>query len=168
MKNKFLIILPVLICSFVYVNAQDNNALKSSKATKVMTVAEANALNGIAQPTVNGKPYSQYKAEQEALKNKQQAIKPEVIMPGVKLGSSEDMKAINAPQKIVTTTSPTVTPTEVNNATAPASFVTLPITAYNGEVQPAATVDKLKPSATPAATKVPVVPMQTEKPKGKD
>jgi hypothetical protein len=41
---------------------------------KVLSVEEANKLNGVAQPTINGKPYSQYKAEQEQLK-KQEAAK---------------------------------------------------------------------------------------------
>ena len=41
--------------------------------TKSMTVAEARQLNGVAEPTINGKPYSQYKAEQDALKKQNTA-----------------------------------------------------------------------------------------------
>lgn len=49
------------------------NAADPSANAKQLTVAEANKLNGTAQPTINGKPYSQYKAEQEALKKQKQA-----------------------------------------------------------------------------------------------
>lgn len=38
--------------------------------TKVMSIEEAKKLNGWSEPTINGKPYSQYKAEQDALKKK--------------------------------------------------------------------------------------------------
>ena len=43
--------------------------------SKSLTVEEANRLNGVAQPTINGKPYSQYKAEQDALKKQMEANK---------------------------------------------------------------------------------------------
>lgn len=43
--------------------------------TKQLSISEANRLNGTPkEPTINGKPYSQYKAEQEALKQ-QRAVK---------------------------------------------------------------------------------------------
>jgi hypothetical protein len=45
--------------------------LKGGEKVKVMSAQEANTLNGVAQPTINGIPYSQYKAEQDALKQKQ-------------------------------------------------------------------------------------------------
>lgn len=71
---------------------------------KKMTIAEANALNGTAIPTINGKPYSQYKAEQDALKNKQEAVKTNSISPGsVTLGGTENLKPIDAPQKAAIT-----------------------------------------------------------------
>ena len=43
----------------------------SDSNSKVMTIEEAKKLNGWSEPTINGIPYSQYKAEQEALKKKQ-------------------------------------------------------------------------------------------------
>ncbi|MBK9532343.1 MAG: hypothetical protein IPO42_11310 [Chitinophagaceae bacterium] len=45
--------------------------LTGGEKVKVMSTQEANALNGKAEPTINGMPYSQYKAQQEALKQKQ-------------------------------------------------------------------------------------------------
>lgn len=36
---------------------------------RTLSAAEANQLNGVAQPTVNGKPYNQYIAEQNAAKS---------------------------------------------------------------------------------------------------
>jgi hypothetical protein len=44
-------------------------------------VEEANRLNGTVEPTINGKPYSQYKAEQDALKQKMQ--KSNYVVPTV-------------------------------------------------------------------------------------
>ena len=55
MKNKLLVILPVVLCAFVQVNAQNYDA-SAAKQKEVI---------------VNGKPYAQYKAEQDALKNQQ-------------------------------------------------------------------------------------------------
>ncbi|MBK8494606.1 MAG: hypothetical protein IPL50_05925 [Chitinophagaceae bacterium] len=44
--------------------------LTGGEKVKVMSTQEANTLNGVAQPTINGIPYSQYKAQQDALKQK--------------------------------------------------------------------------------------------------
>ncbi len=37
-------------------------------SVRVMSVEEANQLNGVAHPTIDGIPYEQYKAQQESLK----------------------------------------------------------------------------------------------------
>ncbi|HUR65182.1 MAG TPA: hypothetical protein VMZ03_02425 [Chitinophagaceae bacterium] len=56
--------------------------------TKQLSIQQANQLNGTPkEPTINGKPYSQYKAEQEALKN-QQAAKPAAHMANIPKGLS--------------------------------------------------------------------------------
>src|SRR5689334_10154383 len=70
MKKKLLICAAFVV---VCMSAQSQNALKAGSANqpKRLTTAEANALNGTPQPTIDGKPYSQYKAEQDALKNQQ-------------------------------------------------------------------------------------------------
>jgi hypothetical protein len=47
---------------------------------KTMSIEEAIKLNGPANPTFNGKPYSQYKAEQEAL-NQRQNTQTKVVSP---------------------------------------------------------------------------------------
>jgi hypothetical protein len=63
------IILIALGCFILYsVEAQNASQTTESKA---MSVSEANRLNGTAEPTINGKPYSVYKAEQNALKAQQ-------------------------------------------------------------------------------------------------
>lgn len=72
MKRIFGIVLVWAFSS--QINAQTSPDPAGS--SKVLTVAEANALNGTAMPTINGKPYSQYKAEQEALKRQKQAQQP--------------------------------------------------------------------------------------------
>jgi hypothetical protein len=73
MKKLFFLIVG---CSCaVLLNAQNNAA---NSTIKKMTVEEANRLNGSVEPTINGKPYSQYKAEQDALKRQPAAPKPAV------------------------------------------------------------------------------------------
>jgi len=61
----------ILIALFGLVLFQAKAQNPTNPVTKAMTVEEANKLNGVAQPTINGKPYSQYKAEQDALKQQQ-------------------------------------------------------------------------------------------------
>ena len=43
-----------------------------SAGAKVLSIAESKKVNGNAETTINGMPYSQYKAQQDALKLKQQ------------------------------------------------------------------------------------------------
>lgn len=61
------------ICFLLLSNAYSQNSNTQAAGSPTMTIAEANRLNGVAQPTINGKPYSQYKAEQDALKQQQSA-----------------------------------------------------------------------------------------------
>ncbi len=73
MKKIILISFIVLISCFT-VTAQQSFTpipLTSGEKLKVLTTEEANRLNGTARPTINGIPYSQYKTQQEALKQKQ-------------------------------------------------------------------------------------------------
>lgn len=72
--KKIIIIVPFTFLA-ILVTAQSSRV----EGAKKLTVAEANALNGVAQPTINGKPYSQHKAEQEALK-KQKAVQSSYIV----------------------------------------------------------------------------------------
>ncbi|MEO7923946.1 MAG: hypothetical protein ABIR30_09720 [Chitinophagaceae bacterium] len=64
MKKILLMILSVYLA--FQVSGQGSNG--SASSVKQMSVEEANKLNGTVMPTINGKPYSQYKAEQDALK----------------------------------------------------------------------------------------------------
>jgi hypothetical protein len=81
----------ILICSFVLAvftaHAQDNPLIQGAKV-KQLTPAEANALNGSKEPTVNGKPYSQHKAEQDALKRQQQNQAKPVLPAGLSIASN--------------------------------------------------------------------------------
>lgn len=65
-------IIALIVLSLVTANLQAQQLKSQVPANaKVMTAQEANALNGKAEPTINGIPYSQYKAQQEALKTQQ-------------------------------------------------------------------------------------------------
>lgn len=68
MKNYFLTI-AALFVSFLSVTAQNS----ASDVVNKMSIADANALNGVAKPTINGIPYSQYKIQQDALKRQREA-----------------------------------------------------------------------------------------------
>jgi hypothetical protein len=65
-------IILVTLCGLVITQGYSQNAGQPGNS-KVMSVEEANRLNGVGHPTINGKPYSQYKAEQDALKQQQAA-----------------------------------------------------------------------------------------------
>jgi hypothetical protein len=60
MKKKIIFIIPCLLCMMAFAQAQYSNSTTAGNK---------------AEPTVNGKPYSQYKAEQDALKKQQEAQK---------------------------------------------------------------------------------------------
>lgn len=65
--KKILLFMTVISAGL---SAAAQPGISGAENMKTMTIEEANRLNGTAQPTINGKPYSQYKAEQEALKQK--------------------------------------------------------------------------------------------------
>lgn len=65
---KKILFLIVIITTGFSVKAQLNPT--TVPGMKIMTIEESNRLSGTAQPTINGMPYSQYKAQQDALKNK--------------------------------------------------------------------------------------------------
>lgn len=87
------------IISFCIMNtAFSQNASGAPAGTKIMTVAEANGLNGVVQPTINGIPYSQYKAQQNALKNQQA---PQAAAPTLKVVpvTNEELQNLNKTDK---------------------------------------------------------------------
>jgi len=67
-KYIFLLLLSGVMA--LSIHAQD--ATGAPAGYKVMTTAEANHLNGTVEPMINGKPYSQFKAEQAAKKSADQ------------------------------------------------------------------------------------------------
>lgn len=66
----------ILLILIVFLNAclvQAQQGQTFGATAKVLSVDEVNKLNGTPQTTINGKPYSQYKAEQAALQQQQAA-----------------------------------------------------------------------------------------------
>jgi len=103
--KKIIFIISVVFVTFV--GYSQGNATNAS--AKRLTVEEANRLNGVAQPTINGIPYSQYKAQQDALKQAKMAEKPvQVQSPQIKTVNVESIKASTTPQTNVATTTSTL------------------------------------------------------------
>ncbi|MBS1759733.1 MAG: hypothetical protein JST23_06355 [Bacteroidetes bacterium] len=73
----------VSIAAFVSSSLFSQSAVPTN--AKTMSIAEAKALQGNAEPTINGMPYSQYKAQQDALKNTNKTTAP-IARPGVGIG----------------------------------------------------------------------------------
>lgn len=90
--KKTLFLISIMSISFLASAQQFKPA--GAEGAKTLTIAEANALNGTAQPTINGRPYSEYKAEQDALK-----------------------KQSTVPAAVKTNDIIAITPTDVNKAT---------------------------------------------------
>ncbi|HEX2683606.1 MAG TPA: hypothetical protein VHL77_06725 [Ferruginibacter sp.] len=80
--KKIIYVTTFCFCAF---NGNAQNMASTTPAnTKTMTAAEANALNGTAQPTINGIPYSQYKAQQDAKQaqqNQQRTAARNAVVP---------------------------------------------------------------------------------------
>ncbi len=109
MKKIFLIALVVLITTASF--AQTEN-----KAVRTMTTEEANRLNGTVEPTINGKPYSQYAAEQRALK--QQNVNRQITnVP------ASDPTSSNTTYRSTTPVKPEVNQLKGNETTEPASMI---------------------------------------------
>lgn len=64
MKKILITIVAVLSCNLLF--AQQSKA-KSLEPEKTMSASETNQLNGKAEPTINGKPYSQWVIEQKVI-----------------------------------------------------------------------------------------------------
>lgn len=68
MKKFFLsLIIGLLVNATLY-----SQTASPEPAANVMSIEQAKALSGHKEPMINGKPYSQYKAEQEALKQQRE------------------------------------------------------------------------------------------------
>lgn len=91
-----------IICTVIFASAfiVASSQNRDGSSQKQMTVEEANRLNGVAEPTINGKPYSQYKAEQEALKQ-QKAAKEAALIAQTRKADNNDLVSLtlaNAPK----------------------------------------------------------------------
>ena len=75
-----------------------------TSGAKMLSTAESKKQNTNTETTINGIPYSQYKAQQDALKDKQEQAAPGST-PKLKAvtGNPEELKAVSTPQKVATT-----------------------------------------------------------------
>lgn len=79
MKKILIVSIAALVSSSLFAQS-----VVPANAKKI-SIAEAKALQGNTEPTINGKPYSQYKAQQDALKNANKTVAP-IARPGVGIG----------------------------------------------------------------------------------
>ena len=171
------------------------NAQNYNTASKTLSIEEANKLNGVANPTINGIPYSQYKAQQEALKQanlqaeqKMQLQQQQQTQNMFSAVSADDIQKPAAKPAEVKPTAPAVKPVSAQYAdkTIPGTLVPIPaatvaisteaVVPVQTAVQPkmpelsinkeAQKLEEVPASVVQPAVKVPVVPMQTEKGKG--
>ena len=167
------------------------NAQNYNTASKTLSIEEANKLNGVANPTINGIPYSQYKAQQEALKqaNLQAEQKMQLQTQNMfSAVSADDIQKPAAKPAEVKPAAPAAKPVSAQYAdkTIPGTLVPIPVTAVatstealvpvQTAVQPKMPelkqqLQKVELETVPAsvvqpAVKAPVVPIQTQKGKG--
>lgn len=90
--RKILIIVGIIFVTNSYGQAP-------GAPTKKLTVEEANKLNGVASPTINGKPYSQYKAEQDAIKQQQASKQNNTVAIADPMSSKATGPDLNKPVK---------------------------------------------------------------------
>lgn len=93
--KKIILVLGATVMATIGCYAQSSAPANA----KVLSFEEANRLNGKAEPTINGKPYSQYKAEQDALKRKTPAATATIPAGIVTLNSSSLPAAANSTVK---------------------------------------------------------------------
>jgi hypothetical protein len=148
MKNKSLILI-MLFSVITFISNAQSSSQKQIEPTKSLTVEEVNRTSGIPNPTINGKPYSQYKAEQDALKKEREA----------KLIAA---KTNNADAATITVTN-TASKTNVAPATKETNKVSddeNPVVPAKQKVQQPVTKQEVKP----AEVKQPQVPDQFKLP----
>lgn len=75
-----------------------------TSGAKMLSTAESKKQNTKTETTINGIPYSQYKAQQDAIKAKQKQAWP-ASTPKLQAvtGNPEELKAVSTPQKVATT-----------------------------------------------------------------
>ena len=177
MKRIFLITSGLL--AVIAVSAQNSTSNNSAQTEKVTT-----------QLTINGIPYSQYKAQQEALKQAdlqaQQKQIQHLNVPSVI--TTDDIQKPAAKPAEVKPTSPATKPVSAQYAdkTIPGTVVPMPaatvaisteaVVPVQTAVQPkmpelsnnkeAQKLEEVPASVVQPAVKAPVVPMQTQKGKG--
>ena len=140
--------------------SQSNEANNTSKK---LSVEESNKLNGVAQPTINGIPYSQYKAQQDALQQKAQQLHTNNVLTTPKglipiAGSATQQAAVAAPQKAVDvkgTSFDPIKPVDKNNKTEDAKTTTANAVTTNSAIIAAPVVTiKTDAPALPVAADV--------------
>ena len=166
MKKISLLAISIITCFFASAQFASAPATNSSKTTPAGAKAE---------PTINGKPYSQYKAEvqakEQAAKNNvaQQPQVPEQFRldPDKKWSSPAPAAApkVETQKTVAVVASPAVKPVQTNAApTAPATLVTPPVVNIAADTQQAVPAES--PARIGRAEDLKAQPVQTEKPKG--
>ena len=183
---KKILIISLLTGVIYTANAQNYNT-----ASKTLSIEEANKLNGIANPTINVIPYSQYKAQQEALKQADLQAQQKQLQQTqnvVSVVTTDDLQKPVVNPAEVKPTAPVSKPVSAQYAdkSIPGTLVPIPVTAVatstealvpvQTAVQPKMPelkqqLQKVELETVPAsvvqpAVKAPVVPIQTEKGKG--
>lgn len=125
MRNKIMIILPIVLCTFGKANAQDPNKAASSP-TEVI---------------VNGKPYSQHKAEQDAIQQQKAAAAATAVVQPAATVSAIDIPTPAQQQKMQV--QPVMTTTKVQPAAAVLNY-------GNGNANPNPASVKIVPEKTVA------------------
>jgi hypothetical protein len=166
--KKIILLIGVVMVSTTMVQAQQGQSFGGN--AKVLTVEEANKLNGTSQTTINGMPYSQYKAQQDALKQQEEAKRQAVIknQPVEKTITAADVKAAPVrvepqpkqapvePKAIATTSAKADLPTGGNIGGVPASSFqnnTQPVIKTEGTSLDPKTVPQTNKSETAPAAK---------------
>jgi pyruvate dehydrogenase complex dehydrogenase (E1) component len=148
----------IIACIFSVTNSY---AQSPGAPAKSLTVQEANKLNGTASPTINGIPYSQYKAQQEALKlanlQAQQKQTQQVNVPSV-ITTDDIQKSATQPVE-VKPTAPAAKPVSAQYAdkTIPGTLVPMPAATV------ATSTEALVPVQTAVQPKMPVLNQQSQK-----
>lgn len=160
---KKIILTGILVAALGYAQAQQGYV----GSAKTMTVEEANKLNPSPQTTINGKPYSQYKAEQDALKQQQASTNAQLNAKNnsaLQAQFSKDAKQV-APAQSLNNTIVNNTSKDGSNSTGPvaqtkpAEVKSIERSQQQLQIQPAVNDSKtIEPAKTIVAAKTETLP----------
>jgi len=157
MKKIIITSIAVLVSAMI-VQAQTS---PGTPAMRTMTAEEANRANGTAQPTINGKPYSQYKAEQDALKQKQPVNNTNQQAPAANpFGSGASTNTMASTDPSVKQSQANVKVTEAAKPSAVDGDPTAPSENYKGDATKTIAKKDVKPVEKAAVVDMGFVPQR--------